>query len=263
MADGGNRASAAADVPEAALPARGIGHGRCYDVSRIRGGEVMPRVRTRFPTVFVGHPFGHRFATKKFRKLFQDLPFKVIYGNTDLQTKHLLRIMKDNISNSDYSIFDLSDWNANVSLELGLAEGLKKKSEVDYYILLNNRRSRNVPSDLQGMQRLEYTRYDYRPEVGLGDLLIKYVLVKEHWVKQISKGFSGDKKKDDKLFLSLRILAYLRDNQKLATENLRTLARGKYLRKPDWENVLDVLRRLKLIRKVYGASVYRLGHSLF
>mgnify|MGYP001589022757 CR=1 FL=1 len=97
----------------------------------------MARVRTRFPTVFVGHPFGNRFATKKFRTLFVELPFRVIYGNTDVQTQHLLTIMKTNIKKSDFSIFDLSDWNPNVSMELGLAEGLKKRPMKPYYILLN------------------------------------------------------------------------------------------------------------------------------
>ncbi len=54
----------------------------------------MARVRTRMPTVFIGHPFGNRFPTARFRKIFKELPFNVIYGNTDLQTKHLLQIMK-------------------------------------------------------------------------------------------------------------------------------------------------------------------------
>ena len=43
----------------------------------------MARVMTRFPNVFVGHPFAGHFPVKKFRKIFKELPFKVIYGNTD------------------------------------------------------------------------------------------------------------------------------------------------------------------------------------
>src|SRR5271156_616142 len=117
----------------------------------------MARVRTRFPNVFVGHPFANRFPVKKFRKIFKELPFKVIYGNTDLQTEHLLDIMRDNVTKADFSIFDLSDWNPNVALELGLTQGLRKKPGKPYYIVLNTRRSENVPSDIQGIQRLEYT----------------------------------------------------------------------------------------------------------
>ena len=87
----------------------------------------MARVRTRMPNVFVGHPFARRFAVKKFRAIFRGLPFNVIYGNTDLQTRQLLSIMKSNITKADYSIFDLSNWNPNVALELGLAEGLRAR----------------------------------------------------------------------------------------------------------------------------------------
>ena len=120
-------------------------------------GHHMARVRTRFPNVFVGHPFAGQFLLKKFRKIFKELPFKVIYGNTDLQTEHLLDVMRASVLKSDFSIFDLSDWNPNVALELGLAQGLKKKTGKTYYIVLNTRRSENVPSDIQGVQRLEYT----------------------------------------------------------------------------------------------------------
>ena len=140
----------------------------------------MARVRTRMPRVFVGHPFAGRFAVSKFRGIFKDLPFKVIYGNTDLQTRHLLNIMKANIGKSDFSIFDQSDWNPNVALELGLAEGLKRKAAKNYYIVLNTRRSKEVPSDIRGIQRLEYTSYDFKPEAGLGDSLIQYILAKEY-----------------------------------------------------------------------------------
>jgi hypothetical protein len=114
----------------------------------------MALVRTRLPDVFVGHPFANNFSVKKFRGIFRSLPFNVIYGNTDLQTKHLLAIMKGNITKSDFSIFDLSDWNPNVALELGLSEGLKKKVGKDYYILLNTRRSGDVPSDIRGVAEL-------------------------------------------------------------------------------------------------------------
>ena len=141
----------------------------------------MARVRTRFPSVFVGHPFGGRFATNKFRRIFQDLPFKVVYGNTDLQTKHLLSIMKGNIAKSDFSVFDLSNWNPNVALELGIAEGLKRKPGKDYYILLNTRRSREVPADIRGIQRLEYTSYDFKRQSGLGDQLVQFILAMGNW----------------------------------------------------------------------------------
>jgi hypothetical protein len=216
----------------------------------------MARVRTRMPAVFVGHPFGHNFPKKKFRALFKDLPFGVQYGNTDIQTKHLLAIMKANISKADYSIFDLSDWNPNVSLELGLAEGLKKKHAKPYYILLNTRRSQEVPSDIRGLQRLEYTSYDFKPEIGLGHLLVEYILKKEYWVNKIAKSLAGQEKAEKKKLVALRILAHFRDHDKLTPDNLKSLIRGTHLRDNDRDQILGTLLGLKIIKKLPATSVY-------
>lgn len=223
----------------------------------------MARVRTRFPSVFVGHPFAGRFAVKKFRRIFQELPFKVIYGNTDLQTQHLLSIMKSNIGKSDFSIFDLSDWNPNVALELGISEGLKHKPGKDYYILLNTRCSREVPADIRGIQRIEYTSYDFKRQAGLGDQLVQYILAKEYWIKRVWKDIPTAGKGEKKRLLALRILSHLRDHEKLTSENLVSLSRGTRLRKGDFQEVIDVLRKHKLLRKLRNAAAYKRGRQLF
>lgn len=216
----------------------------------------MARVRTRMPDVFVGHPFAGRFPVRKFREIFRGLPFNVIYGNTDLQTQHLLSIMKSNIAKSDYSIFDLSNWNPNVALELGLAEGLKKKAQKNYYILLNTRRSKEVPSDIRGIQRLEYTSYDFKREVGLGDLLVAYVLAKEYWVKKLWKAIPQSGKGAKKRLMALKILAHLREHEKLTPDNLRSIARGTHLRDSDRTEVLETLKELGLIKRSQGSSAF-------
>ncbi len=223
----------------------------------------MARVRTRMPNVFVGHPFAGRFAVKKFRTIFRSLPFNVIYGNTDLQTKHLLTIMKSNISKADYSIFDLSNWNPNVALELGLAEGLKKKPAKNYYILLNTRRSKEVPSDIRGIQRLEYTSYDFKHEVGLGDQLLSYVLAKEYWVRRIWKAVPEAGKGTKKRLMALRILAHLREHEKLTPDNLRGMAKGTHLREVDRTEVLTTLRTLGLLRRSKGGAAHVARRVLF
>lgn len=223
----------------------------------------MARIRKNMPKVFVGHPFGGRFSVTKFRRIFKELPFNVQYGNTNLQTRHLLVIMKDNIKKSDFSIFDLSDWNPNVALELGITEGLKKQPNKNYYILLNTRRSKEVPSDIRGLQRLEYTSYDYRKEVGLGDLLVSYILMKEYWVKELHKEISGKQYPERKLLLALKILAHLRDYDKLTLDNIKTLVRGTRLRQENREEVLGILHRLRLIKRIRNTSVYRRGRNIF
>lgn len=223
----------------------------------------MARVRTRFPDVFVGHPFANRFSVKKFRAIFRSLPFNVIYGNTDLQTKHLLTIMKTNITKSDFSIFDLSNWNPNVALELGLSEGLKKKAGKDYYILLNTRRSADVPSDIRGLQRLEYTSYDFKKEAGLGDQLVNYILAKEYWVKKIWKVIPEAEKGAKKRVTALRILAHLREHEKLTPDNLKSIARGTRLREDDRKAVIEVMRKLGLIKRSRGSNAFVRGRLLY
>ena len=223
----------------------------------------MPRVRTRMPNVFVGHPFAGRFPIKKFRAILRSLPFNVIYGNTDLQTKHLLAIMKSNIAKSDYSIFDLSNWIPNVALELGLAEGLKKTPGKNYYILLNTRRSAEVPSDIRGIQRLEYTSYDFKRDVGLGDQLISFVLAKEYWTRRLWKALPDAGKGPKKRVMALQVLAHFRDHEKLTPDNLRSIARGSRLREADRAEVLEVLRKLSLIKKSQGGGAYLLRRTLY
>src|SRR3990167_7283732 len=216
----------------------------------------MARVRTRLPDVFVGHPFASRFAVKKFRAIFRSLPFNVIYGNTDLQTRHLLTIMKSNITKSDFSIFDLSDWNPNVAIELGLAEGLKRQAGKDYYILLNTRRSGDVPSDIRGLQRLEYTSYDFKREAGLGDQLVNYILAKEYWVKKLWKAIPEADKGAKQRITALRILAHLREHEKLTPDNLTSIARGTRLREDDRSEVVEVMRKLGLIKRSRGSNAF-------
>jgi hypothetical protein len=223
----------------------------------------MARVRTRMPKVFVGHPFGKKFAVRKFRDIFRELPFVVQYGNTDIQTKHLLTIMKEQIGKSDFSIFDLSDWNSNVALELGLAEGLKKKALKKNYILLNTRRSKNVPSDIHGLQRIEYTSYDYKRDTGLGYQLIFSILSREYLIKQIRSILANEEHLEKKFQLALKILGYLRDHERLNPDNIRKLVRGSHLRKIHTDSVLRVLEILKIIKKMKNSRVYTKKRQIF
>lgn len=224
----------------------------------------MAKVRTRMPKVFVGHRFAGRFPVSKFRGIFKELPFSVVYGDTHLQTRHLLMIMKSNIVKSDYAIFDLSDWNPNVALELGLAEGLKRKPGKNYYILLNTRRSQEVPSDIRGLQRLEYTSYDFKPGGGLGDQLIEHILSKEYWIKKLWKAIpERERNAKKKRLLALRILAHLRDHEKLTMDNLKTLSKGTRLQDKVRRDVVELLVNYKLVASNPTGTYRRSGTTKY
>ncbi len=220
----------------------------------------MARTRTRMPKVFVGHPFGGHFPVSKFRAIFQGLPFTVVYGNTHLQTKHLLGIMKSNIAKADFSIFDLSGWNTNVALELGLAEGLGRKPAKSYYILLNTRKSKEVPADIRGLQRLEYTSYDFKSGSGLGEQLVRYILSKEYLIKKLWQNIPASKKGDKKRLLMLKILAHFRDHERITPDNLKALSRGTHFRTEDIQDIFRILKKQRLVR---GARTYTKWKNIF
>ena len=65
--------------------------------------------------------------------------------------------------------------------------GLKRNPGEKCYIFPHTRRSREVPSNIRGIQCLEYTSCDFKPASGLGDQPTQYVLTKEYWIKMAWK----------------------------------------------------------------------------
>jgi hypothetical protein len=57
------------------------------------------------------------------------------------------------IQRAGFGIFDITNWNPNVALELGIAIGLKE----DYYVFFDPTQEESaIPTDLGGIDRLEY-----------------------------------------------------------------------------------------------------------
>ena len=61
------------------------------------------------------------------------------------------------IRGSDFAIFDISAWNPNVTLELGFAMAAGDQ----WYIAIDPSKTeiKEVPSDLRGLDRIEYSSY--------------------------------------------------------------------------------------------------------
>jgi hypothetical protein len=202
----------------------------------------MAKAPYKLPRVFVGCPYGGNFPFATFKATLDRIPFRWYFADTHLSTKHLLGILTSYIKSVDYCIFDISLWNPNVALEIGLAEGLG----VEYYILLNKKLSKGVPADIQGLQRIEYdSAKGFKP----GDLLpslVKY-LVKDHTHPKNIFNSLATESRDAKYYFALGVLAHLRDNNRFSAADSTRLSRGSYLRKEAKENVLDVLQSLGLI----------------
>jgi hypothetical protein len=147
----------------------------------------------------------------------------------------------------------LSLWNANVSLELGLAEGLGK----DYYILVNSKQSKDVPSDVRGLQRIEYSSAAGSSADSLLPSLANYLVKGQTHPRRIWERLSSPNR-EKKFYFALAVLAHFRDNKRLSYDDRTKLSRGLYLRKDVQDEVIELLEDEKII----GATASKLGAKL-
>jgi predicted nucleotide-binding protein len=107
--------------------------------------------------IFVAHPYkafpmdDYRAALKDLENSFKGVRF--VYADEEITSDYILEKIEKMILAADLSLFDVTSWNPNVALELGLAYALKRK----FYILFNPQHDGNeVPSDIRGIERIEY-----------------------------------------------------------------------------------------------------------
>jgi hypothetical protein len=119
----------------------------------------------KHPSVFVGCPHTPKKAFEKPRACLERLPIEFVYADSSIRTQQVMERRRRGISRTDFSLFDITGWNANVTLEVGMAEGLNK----DYYILFRPGKGSKSepPADLKGLQRFQYKKLDGR-ERGSG-----------------------------------------------------------------------------------------------
>jgi hypothetical protein len=109
--------------------------------------------------VFVAYPWGlyddRDFYKKAYTDLQKALNVKFVFAEERVSSGHVLDKIIDMINGADFGIYDVSGWNANVTLEYGVARGLSAKA----YIAFNPEKTdlEDVPSDVKGYDRLQYT----------------------------------------------------------------------------------------------------------
>jgi hypothetical protein len=196
----------------------------------------IPTIFRKLPVVFVACPYDERrFGFSKFKDRLDRLPWSCIYADTSLQTKHLLETIRNLMRQADFCLFDLSGWNANVALELGLAHGLGKR----YFILVNRKLSSDVPSDIKGIQRIEYTHLT-KGRGSLRQILCdNFFKIRFQQTKALWRGLAGQADRDLRYVFAMRVLAHLRDNSVIAKETCRALAKKLGLRRGVWEQVCE------------------------
>jgi hypothetical protein len=110
-------------------------------------------------SIFVAYPwqlYANRANYKKaYTKLERALGVKFIFAEERIAAAHVLEKITSMIEATAFGIYDVSSWNANVTLEYGIARGIGALS----YIAFNPEKTSlsDVPSDIRGYDRLQYT----------------------------------------------------------------------------------------------------------
>jgi len=214
----------------------------------------------KHPSVFVACPYTPPAQFKAFRAALETVPIEFHYADSAIKTRHVLDRIRVGITRTDFAIFDITGWNANVTLELGLSEGLNK----DYYILFRPGRGSKAspPSDLQGVQRFQYKKLD-----GFaGDCLT--FLLNEHLVRRLTHPrFIYDRlsgpNRDKSFTVAMRILAHFKHHNLLHRRDLKPLSGGSYLRDDGISEILDLLKSRSLIKGRIDGQKWMAGRSLY
>jgi len=106
-------------------------------------------------TVFVGYPYS--FPKDDYRGAFAEVgaeyEMTFIFADEEITNQHILEKISGMMARAAFSLFDVTTWNPNVALELGIAYG----RGLDYYILFDpTQGDKDVLSDVKGIDRIEY-----------------------------------------------------------------------------------------------------------
>ena len=122
----------------------------------IASSAPAPRLLSK--QVFVAYPYGI-MDRKDYRGVFTRLGraygVDFVYADEKLTNKQIADKIRRQIKGADFSLFDISGWNANVAFELGMAYEMPG---VDWYICFNPDKGggAEVPSNLRGLDRIQY-----------------------------------------------------------------------------------------------------------
>ncbi|MDF3822002.1 hypothetical protein P3G55_19005 [Leptospira sp. 96542] len=110
--------------------------------------------------VFVAYAY-NLYDQRDYRKVYASLEksfgVKFIFADEKITNMHILQKIISYIRGSDFSLFDISAWNPNVTLELGIALATSD----DWYICFNPNKTdiKDVPSDIRGLDRIQYESF--------------------------------------------------------------------------------------------------------
>ena len=119
----------------------------------------MPEVNLS-RSIFVAYAY-NIYDRRDYRGVFSQLEkaygVKFIFADEKITNMHILQKIISYIKASDFSLFDISGWNPNVTLELGVALAMSE----NWYICFNPEKTdlADVPSDIKGIDRIQYKSF--------------------------------------------------------------------------------------------------------
>lgn len=131
----------------------------------------LPNPARKSRQIFVAYSY-KLYPKADYRRVFEDLKnaFQVefVFADEKITSLHILQKIANYIRESRFGIYDISGWNPNVTLELGLAFGLSEKS----FIAIDPAKTEiaEVPADLRGIDRIQYGSYA-ELQIGIEKLL--------------------------------------------------------------------------------------------
>ena len=134
-------------------------------------------------------------------------------------------------------------------LELGLAKGLGK----DYYILNlnNNSVKKDVPSDIKGIERIDYNWNKKKKAASLFQQLKNGIFKKQYLSSKIWKDIQYSSRADEKFTLILHILSRLKGSRKIISiKEMREFSKGlNFKRQQDYDEIIDALIKRRVFKK--------------
>ncbi len=110
--------------------------------------------------VFVAYAY-NIYDKRDYRRAYSTLEatygIKFIFADEKITNMHILQKISSYIRASDFSLFDISGWNPDVTLELGIAINHSD----NWYICFNPEKTpmEDVPSDIKGLDRIQYKSF--------------------------------------------------------------------------------------------------------
>lgn len=220
----------------------------------------MSKASYKHPAVFFGCPYYPKKWFKALKKALDGVPLEFHFADSSIRTQHVLDRIRRGIVRTDYSLFDITGWNANVTLEVGLAEGLNE----NYYILFRPGRGAKSepPADLKGVQRIQYKNID-----GFSDDCLTYQL-NHHLVRKLTHPryiydqLSGANREKE-FIVAMRIIAHFKTQKVLRRKDLKHLAAGSWLRDETVEELLQLLRSRGLLKGRLDGQRWTAGRNLY